>query len=131
MTPQGRAQSSLEEFDRAEEELRAADELCNLGLPRVALTRAYYAVFHAMRGLLFGEGEEPRSHGGVIHLFNVTAVKTGRLPPDTSARVAKLQKFREEADYAEAFVVDPAATRLEVKAARALVEEIRGLVKAS
>lgn len=100
-----------------------------MGMPRIALTRAYYAVFHAMRALLYVEGHEPRSHEGVIHLFNLNVVKPGRVPRDTSARIARLQKYREEADYSVAFVVDPKVAADETKSAEELVATIRELVR--
>ena len=52
-------------------------------------------------------------------------VKSGLYPPETSRLVARLQKFREEADYTESFVVDSAGAQQELAAARALVERIR------
>jgi hypothetical protein len=39
--------------------------------------------------------------------------------------MARLQKFREEADYAQAFVVEEAGAREELEAARDLVTRIR------
>lgn len=40
--------------------------------------------------------------------------------------MARLQKFREEADYSRAFVIDEAGAREEIAAARELVGAIRG-----
>ncbi len=60
------------------------------------------------------------------HLWNVHLVRTGVYGPATSRLLARLQKFREEADYAQAFVVDEAGAREEIEAARGLVERIRG-----
>jgi len=108
----------------AQEELRAAETLLDAKLPRIALTRAYFAVFHAVRSKLYADGFEPRSHGGTQHLFNLHYVKTGRVGPEASRIMARLQKFREEADYAQAFVVDDEGAREEFQAARELVTRI-------
>lgn len=43
----------------------------------------------------------------------------------TSRLVARLQKFREEADYSRGFVIDESGAREEIAAARGLVERIR------
>ena len=40
--------------------------------------------------------------------------------------MARLQKFREEADYAQAFVIEEVGAREELAAARDLVTRIRG-----
>ena len=130
MTEEGRRESSLEELSLAEEELRAADALLQAGLARVSLTRTYFAVFHAARSLLYAAGFEPRSHGGVRHLFNLHFVKTSRFEPGASLVLARLQKYREEADYARAFVIDAVSAREELDAARAFVETVHAQVSA-
>lgn len=124
MTEDGRNDSARAELGLADEELRAAQTLLDAGLPRIALTRAYFAVFHAIRAKLYADGFEPRSHGGTQHLFNLHYVKTGVVGADASRIMARLQKFREEADYAQAFVIDDAGAREELDAARDLVSRI-------
>jgi uncharacterized protein (UPF0332 family) len=126
MTNEGKKATSAEELGRAREELRAAEHLLPLGFARIALTRAYFAVFHAVRAVLYAEGLEPRSHRGALHLFNQHLVKGGRFEPATSRLLARLQKFREEADYAEAFPVDEQGAREELEAARGFVDRVAG-----
>jgi len=124
VTSEGKAASIQEEMARAREELRAAEHLLQIGLPRVALARAYFAAFHACRARLYAEGLEPRSHHGTLHLFNQHLVKSGRFAPATSRLLARLQKFREEADYGESFLVDDAGARDELAAAQAFVNQV-------
>ncbi len=117
-----------EELARAREELTAAEQLLQMGLARIALGRGYFAAFHACRAVLFAEGIEPRSHHGALHLFNQHMVKSGRFEPATSRVLARLQKFREEADYGESFPVDEAGAREELAAARAFVERAAAML---
>lgn len=124
MTDEGRHAASRDEMTLADEELRAAEHLLAVGLHRIGMTRAYFAAFHAVRAILFARGFEPKSHQGALHLFNLHFVKAGHFAPATSRLLARLQKFREEADYGEAFVVDEAGAREELTAARAFVAEI-------
>jgi uncharacterized protein (UPF0332 family) len=63
VTGAGRRAAASEEIELALEELRVAETLLDAGFYRVALTRAYFAVFHAVRARLYAEGIEPRSHG--------------------------------------------------------------------
>jgi uncharacterized protein len=128
MTDEGRREAALEELARADEELVAAGHLLAVALPRIAVTRAYFACFHAARGCLFAEGHEPKTHADALHLFNLHFVKTGRFGPATSRLLARLQKFREEADYAEAFVIDDAGAREELAAARDFVAAARAVI---
>lgn len=131
MTDEGRRSAADEELALADEELRAADQLLAVGIPRIALTRAYFACFHAVRALLYAENLEPRTHQGTLHLFNRHWVKTGRFEPADARILARLQKYREEADYSESFVVDQAGAREEIEAARDLVERLRAAAASS
>jgi uncharacterized protein (UPF0332 family) len=124
VTAEGRRAAATDELGRAREEIRAAEGLLALGIPRVALTRAYFACFHAVRARLYAENLEPRTHQGTLHLFNLHFVKPGRYAPETSRLLARLQKFREEADYGESFVVDVAGARDEIDAAGAFVTRV-------
>ncbi len=126
MTIEGRRETAVEEMALAQDELEVAALLVTAGRFRIALTRAYFAVFHALRALLYSHGLEPRSHAGVHHLFNRHFVKPGPYEPDCSRVVARLQKYREEADYAQPFVVDEAGARQELEAASELVRRILG-----
>jgi uncharacterized protein (UPF0332 family) len=128
VTNEGRAASTLEELTRAAEELRAADQLLQINLARIALTRAYFACFHAVRAALYRDNLEPKSHLGALSLFNLHFVKTGRVDVATSRLLARLQKFREEADYGDAFVVDDAGAHEEIEAARGFVANIERLL---
>ncbi len=77
-----------------------------------------------MRARLYAEGLEPHTHAGVQHLWNVHVVRTGLYDAATTRLLARLQKFRQEADYAQAFIVDKAGASEEIEAARGLVERI-------
>lgn len=125
MTEEGRWESSREELALADEELVAADALLRAGFARISLARTYFVVFHAARACLYAHGLEPRTHAGVHHLFNLHFVKSTRFEPMTSRLMARLQKFREEADYSRAFIVDVDGAREELEAARSFVESVR------
>jgi uncharacterized protein (UPF0332 family) len=125
VTEEGKGRAAAEDLTMAGEEIDVAEQLLRTGHPRIAVTRAYFAVFHAVRARVYAEGLEPRTHSGTHHLFNAHLVKTGVYDASTSRLVARLQKYREEADYSRAFVVDEAGAREDIAAARGLVERIR------
>ena len=130
MTEDGRRESALAEFSLAEEELNIADSLLQADFARVSLIRAYFAVFHAARARLYAAGFEPRTHAGVQHLFNLHFVRSARFEPGVSRLMARLQKYREEADYSRAFVIDAEGAREEIKAARTFVDAVRAQLPA-
>jgi uncharacterized protein (UPF0332 family) len=124
VTAEGRRDAALEELAQADDELAAAGHLLDAGFVRVAQTRIYFAVFHAIRARLYADGIEPRTHEGTQRLFNLHYVKTGRYSVESSRLLSRLQKYREQADYARSFVADPAPARIDQEAARALVERV-------
>jgi uncharacterized protein (UPF0332 family) len=127
VTSQGRSESAAAEIVLADEEMHAARALLQAGAPRIALARVYFAAFHLARALLFHDDLEPRSHTGLRHLFNAHWVAPGRAEPRWNALLARLQKYREEADYAVTFPVDEAWVRDELAA----VTELRAFATAA
>lgn len=99
MTPADIKQSVLLEVEAGQEALRAARTLVSEGLYRSAMSRAYYALFHHIKALLYTQGFEPKSHEGLEHLFGLHFVKPGRVDPSSAKLLARLQKYREQSDY--------------------------------
>lgn len=125
MSPDSRRRNLEGELARAHAALRAATTLVPPGLYADAVSRAYYAVHHALRALLFTEGIEPKTHAGAIHLFNQHFVRVGHLPASTNRTLGGLQRARELADYDPAVVFDEETARFWVDEATsflALVE---------
>jgi len=114
---------------RADESLRAATLLFREGLHNDAVSDAYYASFHAVRALLFTLGEEPRSHRGALHLFNVRFVRSGKMDPRYLSTLARAQYDRVNADYGARvrFTADDANE--EISGARALIDAARTLLR--
>ena len=100
MTDANRVANARDELARAEECVREARTLQAAGLSFGAASRAYYAVFHAVRALLFSVGLEVKSHRGAVSLFGEHFVKSGRISAELGRTVAHLQRDREDADYA-------------------------------
>ena len=121
MTEDNRKANIRDELARAEAALRAADALIPLGLYADAVSRAYYAAFHALRALNFARGLEARTHHGAIHIFNTEFVRTGLFPTSHNRLLSGLQRSRELADYDAAVVFAEQDAQAEVTDARAFV----------
>ena len=124
MTKEGKTAVVAQELACAHEELQAAEQLLVSGIPRVALTRVYFAVFHAVRALLANTGIEPKSHRALVNLFGLHFVRTGRYEGKYGKFLASLQRFREDADYGLATWADDETARSELNQARKLVARI-------
>lgn len=92
------------EWKKAGETLKAAEVLLQQRFPSDAVTRAYYAAFHAATALLLTEGLEASSHQALGRLFSLHFVKSGKLDARYSRILSMAQKYREEADYTSEYV---------------------------
>ena len=126
MTDVNRRRNVLVELEEADRCLRAAVALHAIALWKDALNRLYYAVYHLGLAVLLTEGIEPRTHKGLHSLLGSELVRSGRLPAHVQHRIARLQTYRELADYDRDFV----ATRELVETELAAAREVRGSIRA-
>lgn len=124
MTEDGKRDAIAEELQVASDELEIAELLLDSRRYRVAVARAYFAVFHAARARLYADGLEPKSHSGVHTLWSSHLVKSGQYEPATALTLARLQTYRGKADYARSFMIDETSARTELAAATELVQRI-------
>lgn len=76
----------------------------------VALNRAYYSAFDAMRAVNALDGFDSSKHSGVIAHFNQEYVKTGQFPLNTSSVIRKASMLREKSDYEDFYEPDKEET---------------------
>ena len=86
-------------LEKAERKLMVAEKLLRSDDYEDAVSRAYYAVFHAAQGLLLTEGERAETHKGLVTLFGLLFVKTGKFKKDLGKYLANLKDERESGDY--------------------------------
>jgi len=65
-------------IEKARKKLEVSERLLRSGDYDDAVSRAYYAAFHAAQALLLSEGERAETHKGVITLFGLLFVKSGK-----------------------------------------------------
>ena len=124
MTRDNRKKNIASELKRGDHALTSARLLLAAGEHADAVSRAYYAAFHYARALLLTSGEEPRTHGGVDRLVQRDFVSTGKLDPDVALRFSRLQKYRQDADYAAEYVFTGKATAGEVESAEIFTDAV-------
>ncbi len=130
MSPASRAENIAEELAQSAEAMRAAAALIDLGLLRDAMSRLYYAVYHAALALLLTEDLEPSTHRGVGVLVGLHFIKTSRVPVDLGVTLRRIQGYREAADYSRGFVIPEDECRKELAAARGFVEAVEAYLRA-
>jgi uncharacterized protein (UPF0332 family) len=128
VTGENRRQNALDELARADTCLREARALQDAALPYGAASRAYYAVFHAASALLFSVGLEARTHKGVVSLLGEHFVRPARLSPRMGRLVSRMQRDREDADYAPGAVFTSVEAAQMIADADAFLAEARRLI---
>lgn len=91
---------TIAEWSRANYSLRAAS-LCLLhNCYADAVSRAYYAAFHAAKAALaHHDGTIPASHGGVRQRFGLQLVRSGLIEGIWGSEIGRLYDLRVRADY--------------------------------
>jgi len=117
---------SYEELQRylcaANDELQAAHDNMQLGHARVAVSRAYYAMFYTSTALLGSRGVWRSKHQGVIAAFGEHFVKPGLIEPAYGRMLNDAFHARLDSDYVP-------YGHLDIDAARQLVEQAENFVK--
>jgi uncharacterized protein (UPF0332 family) len=94
-------------MQRARETLQDAHLLFEQGgSTESVVNRAYYAMLYAVLALLTLEGKGAAKHGGVIALFDLLFIKTGKIASELSKAIHKAFDLRQVGDYREMIVLD-------------------------
>ena len=130
MTPENQRRNAQAEIDRATACLSEARTLQAASLPYGAASRAYYAVFHAARALLFSLGMEVKTHAGVVSLIGEHFVRPGRLSAEQGRLISRMQRDREDADYASGAIFTLEEVARMIADAEAFLSDTRRIIGA-
>jgi hypothetical protein len=93
-------------MEKALRKLAVARELLSNQHFDDAVSRAYYAAFHAAQAALLTEGQQAESHKGVTTLFGLLLVKSGKVDRRCGRILASLKDNRESGDYEALSFID-------------------------
>lgn len=113
---------------KARDKARVARELCDKGEWDDAISRAYYAAYHAAQAALLTEGQRGDTHTGVVTLFGLLLVKTGKLDRKWGKFLANLKDDREVGDYDALSYLDEDTARRAVREAEEFVATVERYV---
>jgi len=116
-------------LEKAERKLKVAEKLLRSDDYEDAVSRAYYAVFHAVQALLLTEGERAGTHKGVVTLFGLLFVKTGKFKKDLGKYLANLKDERESGDYEVFSYIDRETAETAIEEAKEFIRETQAYLK--
>ena len=86
-------------FEKANRKLRTAGRLSKMGEHDDALSRAYYAMYHAALALVMTRGGAPTTHAGLLVLLSKEFVLTEELEKRYFDMLSEAKELRESGDY--------------------------------
>lgn len=114
---------------RAEKALRSAKLLLKYGELEDATSRAYYAMFHAAKAILFRKGLQAKTHKGTVSLFGEHIVKKGILSEEYADALRKAFDLRQKSDYELYAELDEEVVKETIKNAEKFIEKIKESLK--
>ena len=115
-------------LERAEQSIRAAQELTAGGFYDFAASRAYYAAFYAATAALLGQGLDLSKHSGVIAAIHQRFIKTGKLSKDQGKELNWLFELRNVGDYGVTIHVSQPDAARAIQAADSFLQAIKSLI---
>jgi hypothetical protein len=112
-------------IQKANKKLEVAEKLLKLGDYEDAVSRAYYAVFHATQALLLTEGERAETHKGIVTLFGLLFVKTGKFSKNIGKYLANLKDDRESGDYEVFSYIDRETAETAISESKEFLKETK------
>lgn len=112
----------LHRLEQAKEDLAASESLYKDNFFKSANSRAYYAIFHAIRSILALEPIDFKRHKDVLGYFNKNYVHTEVFPKALGREISKASKLREDSDYDDEFIVSSEDTAKQIETAKQLIE---------
>lgn len=115
----------LAEWGRARMALGAAQLLTEEDYPEDAASRAYYAILHAAKAVLFVHDIATTSHAGTRRMFGLHLVRTGQVEPEWASLLGESLDNRLAADYDSAVSFSVAESARETRRSRRFMSRMR------
>jgi uncharacterized protein (UPF0332 family) len=116
-------------FSLALEELDIAKLLLEKAHYRASISRSYYSMYYATQALLVSQNIDTSTHKGLIRLFSLHFVKTGKLSPEWSNILKEAYDLRQLSDYDADFTGTLAEAQMILEKAKAFIVEVKKVLK--
>ena len=116
-------------IEKSGEKLKVAQKLLSGDEYEDAVSRAYYSAFHAAQAALLTEGLSASSHQGLVNLFGLHLVKTGKFEKRFGKFLANLKDDREQSDYEVFSTIDQETAQQAVKEAKEFLAAVESYLK--
>lgn len=116
-------------IDKSKRAIKSAKREFKAGEYDYACSRAYYAAFYLLEGVLLLDNKRFTKHSAVISVFNKDYVKTGIFSVEFSKHIKFLLKRREIGDYSFSIKIDQEDSQKSISKAEEIYLEISKYLK--
>lgn len=117
-----------EELKIAKEMLSDAVMMLEEKRLRSAVSRAYYAMFHATKSALLFQGTDCKSHAGARVRLGEYIIKKGLMDSKFARSLHRANRLREKSDYSPAFKIDEQDVRKLIGEAREFLTAVEEMI---
>ncbi len=119
----------LERLSIAKEKLESAQLLLDNQRYANSVSKAYYAMYHAARAVLFIKNVDPHKHSGVVKMFGLHYVQPAIVEKKYSKALSYIKELRERCDYESNPEVDADECEKVLQDAKEFVKRTGEIVK--
>ena len=116
-------------IEKAKDKLKTAHIDFNSGQYDDAVSRAYYAVYHAITAAHLNKGKAYSSHAQTMGAFNRDFIKSGLFPKVFSRMIQELFEDRQTGDYDVASWIEKETAEKDISNAELILEAINAYLK--
>ena len=116
-------------LERAKEDLDYAVKCIEENNLRFAVDRAYYAIYHSMRAVLFLEEKDLNEDSEISAYFNENYIKTNLFPSDLDNLISGVQKTKNMNSYDDMYNASIDETERQVESAKLIYDLVEKYIK--
>ncbi len=115
-------------LQKAKETMVEAEGNIKMGYCYAVANRLYYACYYATSALLIHSEFTAQTHHGVIHLFGLHFVKTGKISKDSGKFYSDIFELRQTGDYSDMIPVEETEVKSMLEPAKQFIKTIENLI---
>ena len=116
-------------LSEAEQCLKTAKNLIELGDYKAAANRSYYCIYHSIRSIIALEGVEFKRHTGNISHFREKYIKTNILDVELSDIIENAFTVRNSSDYDDFYIVSKSDTIEQAENAEIFLNAVKNYIE--
>jgi uncharacterized protein (UPF0332 family) len=116
-------------MEKADALLHDCEILIQAGSFGSSVSRAYYAVLSAAKGLLILRGIDPETHEGIKTMFSKEFIKPGLLPKEFGEIFRSIQARRFDSDYGDFIEIGDDEAKKSFAGASAFIQGIKSVIE--